>query len=124
MNHHRIVPGETVVSFEIPKELSDAKEIAHYLNCTENLEDALLDALRLWVTHHRIVSRRLNGYIIEKTLSESQIDKNLIPNEGIRSERSPDPFETVELRDQERIVAEKKTNKYPAGFQNFLDSIQ
>ncbi len=113
-----------MISFEIPKDLSDAKEIAHYLNCTENLEDALLDALRLWATHHRIVSRRLNGYIIEKTLSESQIDKNIIPNEGIRPQKPPDSFETEELRGQERIVAEKKTNKYPAGFQNFLNSIQ
>lgn len=122
MNHHRIVPGETVISFEIPKDLSDAKEIAHYLNCTENLEEALLDALRLWVTHHRIVSRRLNGYIIEKTLS--QIDKKPIQKEGNNTQKSPNPFKTEELRRQEGIVAEIKTTNYPAGFQNFLNSIK
>jgi hypothetical protein len=72
MKHHRIVPGETIISFEIPPHLSDAGEIADYLNGTENLEEALLDALRLWVTHHRIVNRRLQSYMIKQALEDPQ----------------------------------------------------
>lgn len=122
MNHHRIVPGETVISFEIPKDLADAKEIAHYLNCTENLEEALLDALRLWVTHHRIVSRRLKGYIIEKTLSETE--QTSYPDGARSTIHSTDPFKMNEMRGQESKAEAKQKSKYPVGFQNFLNSIR
>lgn len=113
-----------MISFEIPKDLADAKEIAHYLNCTENLEEALLDALRLWVTHHRIVSRRLKGYIIEKTFSDSEIEQTSYPNETRSVINSSDPLKMNEMRDQESKAAAEQKSKYPVGFQNFLNSIR
>lgn len=121
MNHHRIVPGETVISFEIPKDLADAKEIAHYLNRVENLEEALLDALRLWVTHHRIVSRRLKGYFMEKTLSVSEIEQASYPNET-RSAINLSASSQMDKMWGE--TAAKQASQYPAGFQNFLNSIR
>lgn len=124
MNHHRIVPGETVISFEIPKDLADSKEIAHYLNRTENLEEALLDALRLWVTHHRIVSRRLKGYIIEKTLSDSALEQNSTPYESKSTTPSSEPLKMDEASEQESSAPTKQKNKYPVGFENFLNSIK
>lgn len=113
-----------MISFEIPKDLADAKDIAHYLNCTENLEEALLDALRLWVTHHRIVSRRLKGYIIEKTFSDSEIEQTSYPNETRSAINSSDPPEMNEMRDREIKAVAKQKSEYPIGFQNFLNSIR
>ncbi len=124
MNRHRIIPGETVISFEIPKDLADAKEIAHYLNCAEDLEEALLDALRLWVTHQRIVSRRLKEYIIEKTISDSEIEQTSYPNGARSTIHSSDPLKINEMRGQESKVEAKVNSKYPVGFQNFLNSIR